>query len=28
MATIKCLKWCHFLVLSKKEFQKSLEDIK
>jgi CRP-like cAMP-binding protein len=28
MATIKCLKRCHFLVLSKKEFQKSLEDIK
>lgn len=28
MATIKCLKRCHFLVLSKKEFLKSLEDIK
>lgn len=28
MATIKCLKRCHFLVLSKKEYIKSLEEIK
>ena len=28
MATIKCLKRCHFLVLSKKEYLKSLDEIK
>ena len=28
MTTIKCLKRAHFLILSKKEYNKSLEDIK
>jgi hypothetical protein len=28
MATIKCLKRAHFMVLSKKEYNKSLDDIK
>ena len=28
MATIKCLKRAHFMILSKKEYNKSLDDIK
>jgi hypothetical protein len=28
MATIKCLKRAHFIILSKKDYNKSLDDIK